>query len=313
VSQPTVAAPPALRTLVSELVDYAGLFPPAALNMADAVARYASYRLGPDAWMLGRFVLPIAQLDAWTESVAALTEPLRAPWSGARISGLMSGEFGDEARRLESFNAERPFGVHIDVVEGRTPTTDSICALVAAVPDDVTVYCEIPHREDPLVLLRTVRATNARAKIRTGGVVPDAFPTPHEIIRFLRQCHESGVTAKATAGLHHPLRGEFPLTYAPDSVRGTMYGFLNVLLAAAAIRRGASDAVARAVLVLSSKDALEMTDAEVTITLNPPVDGTTSLVIPAHVIADTRVSGVVAFGSCSFREPVDEFAQLLSA
>ena len=43
----------AIRTLMMGLVDYAGLFPPAALPMADAVKNYAEYLKGPDVWALG--------------------------------------------------------------------------------------------------------------------------------------------------------------------------------------------------------------------------------------------------------------------
>src|SRR5688572_24678308 len=57
-------APPAsLRLLLRGVVDYAGLFPPAGLTMADAVAAYARHREEDASWMLGRFVLPAARLD----------------------------------------------------------------------------------------------------------------------------------------------------------------------------------------------------------------------------------------------------------
>ena len=46
---------------------------------------------------------------------------------------------------------------------------------------------------------------------------------------------------KVTAGLHHPLRAEYPLTYSPDSPRGTMFGFLNVFLTTAFLRNGLGD------------------------------------------------------------------------
>lgn len=47
-----------LHALLEGLVDYAGLFPPAALSMQDAVRNYARYRDGEYAWALGRFVVP---------------------------------------------------------------------------------------------------------------------------------------------------------------------------------------------------------------------------------------------------------------
>ena len=51
----------AIRVLLDRLIDYAGLFPPAALSMQDAVRNYAKYREGDDAWALGKFVVPMAR------------------------------------------------------------------------------------------------------------------------------------------------------------------------------------------------------------------------------------------------------------
>jgi len=50
----------ALAELLRGLIDYAGLFPPASLDLAIATANYTRYRQGPHAWMLGRFVIPAA-------------------------------------------------------------------------------------------------------------------------------------------------------------------------------------------------------------------------------------------------------------
>jgi hypothetical protein len=47
-----------LRALLDGLIDYAGLFPPAALSMQDAVRNYARYREEAYAWALGKFVVP---------------------------------------------------------------------------------------------------------------------------------------------------------------------------------------------------------------------------------------------------------------
>ena len=78
---------PSARALLEGLVDYAGLFPPAALSMEDAVAEYARWRRSPEAWMLGRFVLPAARLrDLARDADAHLPEPgAGEPW---RLSAL---------------------------------------------------------------------------------------------------------------------------------------------------------------------------------------------------------------------------------
>ena len=296
-TQRSSVAPSALRTLVAGVVDYAGLFPPAALDMSAAVLHYAQCRAGHDAWILGRFVVPAARLDQWESAAAGLAPVDALSWNGARLSALLSGEFARESELITAFNARAPFGVQIDVAEGRSATPDAVLAMAAAMPDDVMLYAEVSHRDDPLPMLQAVRDASVRAKIRTGGITPDAFPQPSEIVRFLRRCHELGITAKATAGLHHPLRGEYRLTYDTDAVRGIMYGFLNVFLAAAAIRAGATDAVATGILQATDRSSIDVADEHLTVC---------GFVLDGAVLAETRESALVAFGSCSFREPVDE-------
>jgi len=53
----------AIRALLWDLIDYAGLFPPAELGMMSAVRNYNDYRNGEYSWALGRFVVPAARLD----------------------------------------------------------------------------------------------------------------------------------------------------------------------------------------------------------------------------------------------------------
>ena len=48
----------AFRSFMGGLVDYAGLFPPASLDMAAAVDEYAAHRAEQEAWMLGRSSQP---------------------------------------------------------------------------------------------------------------------------------------------------------------------------------------------------------------------------------------------------------------
>jgi hypothetical protein len=59
-----INARPALRALLEHAIDYAGMFPPASLNRAAALANYCRYRDGEHAWALGRFVIPDVQLGS---------------------------------------------------------------------------------------------------------------------------------------------------------------------------------------------------------------------------------------------------------
>src|ERR1035441_3077289 len=73
-------------------------------------------------------------------------------------------------------------------------------------------YCEAPLD----------RVTGAFAKVRTGGLTPDAVPAPAAIANFLRCAAHRRLPFKATAGLHHPLRSLRPLTDAAGSPRAVM-------------------------------------------------------------------------------------------
>ena len=62
----------ASRILLEGLVDYAGLFAPAALSMPNAVRNYAHYRAAGSGWILGRFICPAQSLERFSESADAL-------------------------------------------------------------------------------------------------------------------------------------------------------------------------------------------------------------------------------------------------
>lgn len=74
----------ALEALLAGAIDYAGLFPPASLPLAQAAANYESYRRSPQQWMLGRFVGSASVVDQlpgkldWRFSVLADQEHPRA-------------------------------------------------------------------------------------------------------------------------------------------------------------------------------------------------------------------------------------------
>jgi hypothetical protein len=195
-----------LRVLLEGLIDYAGLFPPAALSMQDAVQNYARYREGEHAWALGRFVVPEDRAHEVPEEF-----PLTVLWSG----GLQAA---DDSAGLKPGSP----------LETKAASIDDITR-IASVANGRTIYVELTD----LALIPHLAQHGLRAKIRTGGITADAFPAIENIAAFLRACKQHDVPFKATAGLHHPLRCIRPLTYDADAPTGTMHGFLNVFLAAA--------------------------------------------------------------------------------
>src|SRR5580704_2558955 len=70
-----------LQALLTNLIDYAGLYPPASLQLPEVIENYNRYLSSPDAWVLNRLVLPISKVnevklrEAWRVTVLTDTEP----------------------------------------------------------------------------------------------------------------------------------------------------------------------------------------------------------------------------------------------
>ena len=93
---PPRVRPQALAELLAHAVDYAGLYPPAALSMAAAVREYETQRNGAYSWALGRFVVAAGQLDAFVAARGTLGGDAW-PLSDARHE--LQGELPLRARR----------------------------------------------------------------------------------------------------------------------------------------------------------------------------------------------------------------------
>ena len=81
----TTAMDTATTVLLRELIDYAGLFPPASLPMSQSVENYDTYLRSESTWILGRFIVPVATLNEFERAFAAL--PTRAPGKAFRTGG----------------------------------------------------------------------------------------------------------------------------------------------------------------------------------------------------------------------------------
>ena len=292
--------PASATALLTGVVDYAGLFPPAALAMADAVAEYHAARADGHAWMLGRFVVPAARLQELAAALTALPAG-RPEW---RVSAIVrDGSDEDVAAIAEFNNALSRHHARVDAVETKPAALDGIDWLAAQFGAGIDLYVEVAPGPDVDRWLGRVAARGLRAKVRTGGVTAEAFPTADALAAFLAATVRHKVTFKATAGLHHAVRGAYRLTYEPGSAEAPMYGYLNVLLATAALRAARPLATAEALL--------RMTDASSLVFAADAVRwGAESF--PLSMLRDTRSHHLVSFGSCSFQEPVAEFDALAS-
>ena len=293
-----------LRVLLNGVVDYAGLFPPAGLDMTTSARNYAKYAAGPCSWALGRFIVPVSRLEEFNFSVADFSGGDGArPW---KVSALAGSDLSGDLERIEAFNrwhAERDarLKVVIDTVEIKAATPELVDQAAKEPPDSIRVFFEMPIDRDPVGLLSAISMAGRSAKVRTGGVTRETFPPVGDLTRFLDASLRTGVMFKATAGLHHPIRGMHPLTYEPDTPKAVMHGFLNLLLCAAFMYDGMGPDEAGGVLAEEAATAFCFDREGVEWRGN-------RLAIPA--IAAARSGFAFSFGSCSFEEPLEDLKRL---
>ena len=135
-------------------------------------------------------------------------------------------------------------------------------------------YVELPLGDGLEDRIAALAERRLRAKVRCGGA---AVPGADALARFLSACRAAGVPFKATAGLHHPLAAE------------GRHGFLNVIAVCAF-----DDGAALSEAVELDAQGLRWRDR----------------VAGADELERVRREQLVAVGSCSFFEPVDDLKQL---
>ena len=161
----------ARRALLSRLIDHAPLFPPASMELSDAVAEDERARESPASFMLGRFVCPASRLG-------------ELPDVGRGVSVVVDGPLSG--------------GTRMESVETRPG--DGLDALAALARE---VYVEVPIDDALEERLDAVATHGLRAKVRCGGA---SVPEVRELARFIRSCRERELVFKATAGLHRAVR-----------------------------------------------------------------------------------------------------------
>ena len=300
--------PASLRALLTHSIDYAGLFPPANLALEPALRNQSQYVRLPDSWMLGAFVLPIAEFDAAARHLSDFdNEHL------LRISAL--GPRTDNAEAfLKSLSAtidaiatfqSRFATAAIEQLEMPLPTeidAELLKAIHQRLGDSNLKFFGEAKADDAERVMELLSENNGANpgpklgfKLRTGGVTAEAFPSSAQIATALMAAGTRGVPIKFTAGLHHPVR------LFHDSVQTTMHGFLNVL--------GAG------VLALEH----DWTQNEIIQMLEDEDAGSFSFTEDFFAWRERKISTeaiaarrelVTSFGSCSFDEPREDLRAL---
>jgi hypothetical protein len=285
----TTALRPTARAGFSELIDYAGLFPPAALGLDHAFEEYQAARRGPHAWMLGRFIVPAGRIPELGDRAKAVPLCVTAvPEDLEEIAALRA-------------SGVRTWAIEIKLTSGSAPE-DAIAHLAQGVQRyglrDVRVFAELARDDRWPAALPAAMAAAAEhgvgMKLRCGGLQPSDFPSVEQVTAFVAGAAERGVAFKATAGLHHPIR-HFD---APTGAH--MHGFLNLLAASALAGRVPLEALRR-VVSEEDPDAFALDDA----CLQWRGER-----IALDELRSARERRFVAYGSCSFSEPVGDLIAL---
>ena len=295
---------PPVRSIVAlleGLVDYAGLFPPAGLGMAEAVECFARYAQSADGWMLGRFVVSAARLDELVDALRALPV-LRTPRAWPVSLVVTPGSLPDLHaidRRLAALRPAWP--IEIGSIECPVSTPSDLAAISRQFPGDIEVFGEVPLALPVGPFVEGAVAASCGLKLRTGGTSTEAFPAIETVASFLVAAVRERVCFKATAGLHHPVRSVHGVTYDPGAARTTMHGFVNLFMAATLAAVGAIDNSEIPDVLAENDPAAFEFSRDRAAWRGCRID--TSQVKAARMLARS-------FGSCSFEEPVHDLRHL---
>ena len=292
----------ARTALLHGLVDYAGLFPPANLELTVAMEKFDAHLRGPDAARLGRFVLPVARLGElapWLGTFWHAERPLRlsllaSPEDLAVVAVFMDGYRG---ARVEALELRMPSGTDPAAWLDRLVT-----GLVRNGLTGLEVYVELNPGTDTAQLAACSDLQGSHplrrlgAKLRCGGVRAEQVPSVTRVASVIATACVGAVPLKFTAGLHHPVRGMDQTEDVP------MHGFLNVYGAA----------------LLAPEHGLDVAALEAVVTDSDPrsfrVDETAfawcDQTVAAARIAELRRTLLGGFGSCSFAEPMADLRSL---
>lgn len=327
-----------LRTLLTGVLDYAGLYPPAALELDAAVRTYAREQRGADAWMLARFVCPAARLGELTpyrDAIFADGPPLalsiiaRGGPTRSEFAAAVKQDLQDAARFCETFGERgrvESYEVRLPADAMRDPSAAALRPLIAethstwsASPfNNVTLFFEAGLAGDWRTTLNA--AVEAAALVRFGGEAPESTASaqaraPQVGFKLRTGGLEPGAFPSteqlATAILACrdaavPLKFtaglHHPLRFYDPGVRCQMHGFLNVYLAS----------------VLANTLPLEREDVQAVLEEQDPRNFHFTDELLGWVEADATLSEiqfarrarVCSFGSCSFDEPRADLQRL---
>ncbi|RJL30818.1 hypothetical protein D5H75_21125 [Bailinhaonella thermotolerans] len=251
--------------------------------MPAALRGHREAKAGTHAPLVGRFLCPSSRLAEMRDLLVpedlielGLIADTGLPGLPAALSAIAAEP------RVRMTGLEIALPREADQARAATVT---LASLPADLGEDVDVFIELPRLPGWHEALERVAAAGRGAKLRTGGLSADLFPTPAEVAAFIEACVALGVPFKCTAGLHHAVR------HRAAETGFVHHGFLNIVLATAAAVAGSGDAAD----ILASEDADALAKA--------------ARAVPGETAARTRAL-FAGYGSCSLADPITDLRAL---
>ncbi|WP_336866720.1 hypothetical protein [Peribacillus frigoritolerans] len=292
----------AVSHFMTELIDYAGLFPPAALPLPEAITNFHAYIHDSDSWMLGPFVIPASRLSELKPFKALFND--RYP---LRLSVILTKfeEIETELKAIRLFLDTYNTAGIIEAIEVPLPTqvNSQFFENLEKQTGIYPIYCEMTGTNDQLLItLDTIQSINQKSlkrvgiKMRMGGITANLFPTVNQAAFVIHECQKRELPLKFTAGLHHPIR-----QYRTE-VKTRMHGFVNVFTASImAYRRSVNTATIQAILLDEDPTNFSFTTDSLS---------WRDLTVSSAEIVKARNFFAASYGSCSFNEPREELGEL---
>jgi hypothetical protein len=271
------SAPPLFR----HLIDDAALFPPGNAPMEAAVPGHLALRTGPLSDLVGPFLCPasrIPELRAALPEDRSLEVGVIVDTGVDSVTEAVAGAHADD--RLRTVMLEVPVPAGSDLAAGAARVLEQV---ERSVPE-VRLHVELPRSAGWREALDVLAGAGRGAKLRTGGLTQELFPSDAELAAFVLACRERAVPFKCTAGLHHAVR------YTDPDTGFRHHGVLNILVATA---RAVTNARVEQALAEDRPDALAAEAAAID---------------PATAAATRAL--FASYGSCSVDEPVADLRAL---
>ncbi len=306
-----------LKNFCSKMIDYAGLFPPARLELGQAFHNFVFYSQSEFKWMLGKFMIPIkklVELGSILDDMKIKGEvSLSVLGSGGESINEFDKNFSEDISTIKDFIFKYSSTISIDAFEVRLPKelfekddNDEMLDMMISISAglEVSLGIETPvfyevtlsenYEQEIIRAVETIASLDNGCgyKLRTGGTEPAAFPKPEVIAFAIMTCCEFNVPMKCTAGLHHPIR------HYNEEVKANMHGFMNVF--AAGILAYTYNLDEEELLeVLNDDDPYQFIFADSSFVWN-------ELEVSSLQITEARDNFMLSYGSCSFDDPIED-------